>query len=166
MLSAQAVGGIVGGTLMARYARRWRPEALLGWGAVGLGVVDLAIFLYPLSWPTVYPAVLLMILAGLPASGAGAAWATLVQRHTGDELRGRVFGVTGQFASVALLAGAGLANLAATTELIVPVICIHGATLLAGGAWRLVAASRGAFRDAPTVPAGGVVPAAGPAEAA
>jgi predicted MFS family arabinose efflux permease len=160
VLSAQAVGGIAGGTLVARHARRLQPSTLLWAGAIGLGLVDLAIFLYPLFWQSVIPAIALMVLAGVPASAGGAGWSTLVQRHAPDEVRGRVFGVTGQIASITVLMGAGLANVAGDTRLIIPVICIHGATLLIGGLWRLAAVSRGLFREEGLAQANAASPAA------
>ena len=57
--SAQAVGGILGGFVAVAAGRRWTPRALFGWGAVVFGLIDLAIFVYPV--PTSPP--------GRPCSG-------------------------------------------------------------------------------------------------
>ncbi|PYE53771.1 MFS transporter [Deinococcus yavapaiensis] len=133
VISAQAIGGLVGGVVAARYAHRWEAARLLTWGSVGLGLVDLAMFVYPLWLPIVPPAVALMVLAGIPASFSGAAWATLMQRHASDAVRGRAFGVAGQLSAVGVFAGVGIANLAREAAWIVPVISTHAATLLLGG---------------------------------
>ena len=45
----QAVGGIVGGLVVASVGDRFRPARLLAAASVAFGLVDLAIFLYPLG---------------------------------------------------------------------------------------------------------------------
>jgi hypothetical protein len=41
---------------------------LLCYGAIAFGLVDLAIFLYPLGYPALWPAVAGMIIVGLPGA--------------------------------------------------------------------------------------------------
>ncbi|ASN82538.1 MFS transporter [Deinococcus ficus] len=137
VLSAQAIGGVVGGALVARHAGRVAPLRLWVFGAAGLGLADLAIFLYPLAWPGVGPALALMVLAGVPASAAGAGWMTLAQHFTDDAVRGRVFGLAGQLSGVGLLLGLGLATLAGQAAPITALLCVHSALLMLGGlgAW-------------------------------
>lgn len=134
VLSAQAVGGIVGGALIAKVASRVPPLRLWTLGMLGLGLVDLVIFLYPLVWSSVWPVVALMVVAGLPASASGAGWMTLAQRFSKDEMRGRVFGLAGQLAGVGVLIGVGVASIADTKESIVALLCVHGVLLMMGGA--------------------------------
>ena len=51
--AVQAIGGILGGLLVASVGHRVSPAKLLSWGAVAFGAVDLAIFLYPLGYVAV-----------------------------------------------------------------------------------------------------------------
>ena len=46
----QAVGGVIGGLVVATFGSRWQPQRMLGLGALAFGLVDLAIALYPLAW--------------------------------------------------------------------------------------------------------------------
>jgi predicted MFS family arabinose efflux permease len=57
VVSAQAVGGIAGGLIAAALGSRARPALLFGWGAVAFGLVDLVLFLYPLAYVALWPAV-------------------------------------------------------------------------------------------------------------
>ena len=52
----------------------------------------LAIFLYPLGYVAVWPAVAGMIIVGLPGALTLAGLITLFQRSSEDAYRGRVFG--------------------------------------------------------------------------
>ncbi|MFC4456441.1 MFS transporter [Deinococcus sonorensis] len=133
ILSAQAVGGLIGAAVMTPLAGRWSPVTLAATGAVGLGVIDALIFTSPLVLTGVWPALLLMVLAGLPASAAGVGWTTLMQRITTDERRGQAFGLSAQVSALSVLAGTGLANVARTPDAILPVISVHAVTLLASG---------------------------------
>ena len=65
-VSAEAVGGIVGGLIAASAGNRLRASRLLGWGAVAFGAIDLVTFLIPPTWIAVWPAVVCMAVAGLP----------------------------------------------------------------------------------------------------
>jgi len=68
IVAAQAVGGIVGGMVVAASGHQMRAGRLLSYGAVAFGLVDLAIFLYPLGYVAVWPAVVGMIIVGLPGA--------------------------------------------------------------------------------------------------
>ena len=89
--SAQAIGGILGGFVAAAAGRRWSSRALFGWGAVVFGLIDLAIFVYPVAYVAAWPAVLGMALVGFPGAVMIAARTTLLQDHSTDEQRGRIF---------------------------------------------------------------------------
>ena len=54
-----------------------RAGRLLSYGAVAFGLVDLAIFLYPLGYVAVWPAVAGMIIVGLPGALTLAGLITL-----------------------------------------------------------------------------------------
>lgn len=80
------------------------PDA--GAGAVLFGLVDLAIFLYPLAYVAVWPAIVGTIIVWLPGAVtmAGGSW-PLLHRNTADSNRGRVSGALGPAEGVAVLLG-------------------------------------------------------------
>lgn len=66
--AAQAVGGIVGGLFAASLSQRFSALRLFKLSSVMFGLVDLAIFLYPLGYVALWLAVAGMIVVGLPAT--------------------------------------------------------------------------------------------------
>jgi Na+/melibiose symporter-like transporter len=127
ILSSQAAGGIVGGLLVATVARRFDPRRLIGWGAFAFGLVDLALFLYPLLTRSLWPAVALVVVAGLPGALTLAGMVTVFQNATADAHRGRVFGLSAAVQGAAMLVGA-LASGALGSHLgIIPVLVVQGA---------------------------------------
>ena len=87
IVSAQAIGGIAGGLVAASIGNRARASWLFGWGAVAFGAIDLVMFLYPLAWVAVWPAVVCMIVVGLPGALMLAGAMTLIQREVSDICR-------------------------------------------------------------------------------
>ncbi|GAB3596429.1 MFS transporter [Angustibacter peucedani] len=113
VVGVQAVGGIAGGLVVAAYGERWRPARLFGWGATAFGLVDLTLFLYPLAWPQLAPAVVLMVVVGVPGAAVVAGFTTLLQRATHDHHRGRVLGTVTALQSAGLLVGAAASGVLA-----------------------------------------------------
>jgi len=128
--SAQAVGGLIGGALIGEVARRVRPGRLIGVCGILFGLIDLAIFNYP-----VFGVVLvLMVLVGLPGVGFSTGVTTLLQTSTANQYLGRVFGALGTTSSLLALIGAGLASVLGDRVGIVPVLNLQGGGyVLAGG---------------------------------
>ena len=115
MLSLQALGGILGGVLVVRWANRWHPLSLLGAGAVISGVFLVAILNYPLIAPVgPWPAIILTAFTGLPFAVYGTAQAIAVQTHSADGLRGRVVSLTYGVQGIAQLIGIAVPGPAAT----------------------------------------------------
>lgn len=133
VVAAQAVGGILGGVLAAGFGHRIRASRLLASGAVVFGLVDLAIFLYPLGYVAVWPAVVGMVVVGLPGALAMTGLMTLFQRSTADSHRGRVFGALSALEGVTVLAGTLGAGFLSRYAGIVPVLAIQGAGYVVGG---------------------------------
>lgn len=106
----QAVGGITGGLVVASVGDRFRPARLLAAASVAFGLVDLAIFLYPLAWVSLVPALVLMVVVGVPGAAVNASFLTLLQRGTDDAYRGRVFGTLLGLQSGGVLVGALVAG--------------------------------------------------------
>ncbi|MDI6102457.1 MFS transporter [Actinoplanes sp. NEAU-A12] len=126
IMSAQAIGGIIGGLLTTIYGHRFAPRHLLGYGAVVFGLLDLALFLYPLVTRSPWPAVILMAVVGLPGALTMAGLMTIFQTATDDSHRGRVFGALVTLDSAAMLAATAAAGTLGQRLGIVPVIAVQG----------------------------------------
>jgi Na+/melibiose symporter-like transporter len=140
----QAVGGILGGFLVASLAERWPPVVMLGAGAVVFGLVDLAIFLYPLALVSPWPAAAGMIVVGLPGAVTVAGLRTLFQRHTIDAERGRVFALGSLASSVTVVIGSLGAGLLGGSVGIMPVLAVQGLGYVVAGLLMLATLDRSA----------------------
>ena len=138
IVAAQAVGGIAGGIIAAASGHRMRPGRLLSYGAVAFGLVDLAIFLYPLGYVTVWPAVVGMIIVGVPGALTLAGLITLFQRSSEDSYRGRVFGAVSALEGITVLAGTPGAGYLSRITGIIPVLAIQGAGYVVAGLVMLI----------------------------
>jgi MFS family permease len=113
LMSAQAVGGIIGGLLAATVARRLPPIPTVITTTVLFGLIDVVIFNTPRVTSALAPQLVLFVLVGIPGAIGLAAMMTLLQSSVGDGLRGRVFAaVTVAEAGAALVGTALAANLA------------------------------------------------------
>jgi Na+/melibiose symporter-like transporter len=131
--AAQAVGGIGGGLVAASLGRRLDPVAALSYSAVAFGAVDLILFLYPLAWPGVWPAAVLIAGAGIAGAFMLTAAMTLMQEHTTDRYRGRVFGALGAVEGLAIVTGTVAAGVLGHVLGIVAVLSVQGAGYVAAG---------------------------------
>jgi MFS family permease len=126
LMSAQAIGGLLGGMLVARLGTNIEPRRLLGPCAILFGLVDLAIFNYPAFFPSFTIALILFVIVGLPGAGFGASFSTLLQSNVADRYRGRIFGALNTTAALLTVVGMGFASVAGDKVGIVPVINIQG----------------------------------------
>jgi Na+/melibiose symporter-like transporter len=140
----QAIGGILGGFLVASLATRWSAVVMLGAGAVAFGLVDLAIFLYPLLLVSPWPAAAGMIVVGLPGAVTVAGLQTLFQRHTLDGERGRVFALGSLASSVTVVIGSLGAGLLGGSVGIMPVLAVQGIGYVVAGLLVLATLERSA----------------------
>jgi MFS family permease len=138
IVAAQAIGGIAGGMVAAASGHRFRASRLMCCGAVAFGLVDLAIFLYPLGYVAVWPAVAGMIVVGLPGALTLAGLITLFQRSSEDAYRGRVFGAVSALEGVTVLAGTLGAGYLSRLAGIIPVLAVQGAGYVVAGLAMLV----------------------------
>jgi MFS family permease len=106
---------------------------MLGAGSVVFGLVDLAIFVYPLLLVAAWPAVLGMVVVGLPGALVSAGMMTLFQRHTFDAQRGRVFSLVFVTRAVAQVVGTLCAGFLGGSVGIVPVLAFQGVGYVAAG---------------------------------
>ena len=124
--SVQAIGGLAGGVIVAGAGRSWSPVRMLGVGAVLFGLVDLAIFVYPLVFVSPWPAIVGMVLVGTPGAALSAGMMTLYQRSTADEQRGRVLALAFLAQSLAVVVGTTGAGFLGEVVGIVPVLAFQG----------------------------------------
>ena len=131
--AVQAAGGIGGGLLAASLGSRLDPVAALPYSAIAFGAVDLILFLYPLAWPVVWPAAMLIAGAGIAGAFMLTAALTLMQEHTTDRYRGRVFGALGAVEGLAIVAGTVAAGVLAHVIGVVAVLSVQGAGYVVAG---------------------------------
>ena len=129
IIAAQAVGGMVA----AASGHRLRAGRMMCYGAVVFGLVDLAIFLYPLGYVAVWPAVAGMIVVGLPGALTLAGLITLFQRSSEDTYRGRVFGAVSALEGITVLAGTLGAGYLSRVAGIIPVLAVQGVGYVVAG---------------------------------
>jgi Na+/melibiose symporter-like transporter len=160
----QAVGGVIGGLVVATFGARWPPRLMLGLGSIAFGIVDLAIALYPLAWLATWPAAVLMVVVGLPGAVAIAGMMTLFQQHTDDRERGRAFGLLLLLRSTTTVLGSLTAGLLAGVVGIVPVFAWQGCGYMLAGAMVLLLLVRSPESEAESKSEDGLAaPVEGPA---
>jgi MFS family permease len=138
LMSAQAVGGLLGGMAVARVGMRFAPARLLAVGGVLFGLVDLAIFNYSAFIQAFAIALVLFVVVGLPGAAFSASFSSLLQAAVADEFRGRIFGALNTTFALLTLVGMGLASVAGDRLGIVPVINIQGYGYVLAGLLALV----------------------------
>jgi MFS family permease len=126
MMSGQAVGGLLGGLIVAGLiAPRVRPARLLGvclliFGATDIAIVDAPLIAPPYLPPSPVPqitsslvllVVALFILVGIPGIGGQTGQTTLLQQAVPNTHLGRVMSLYFGLFSLALLVGMAIAGL-------------------------------------------------------
>ncbi len=106
ILTARGVGGLLGGLLVAQLGQRFSTTQLVTGGLILSGFIILII----VNIPTIYVAVPLMILAGVPLIAWIVSLQTIFQQATADEYRGRVFGAFGTVSALLMTVGAMMAG--------------------------------------------------------
>lgn len=129
LLTAQAIGGIIGGLILGHVGPALSPARVLAWGNILVGMLLLVQFNLPLL-----PVALSMaFLIGPEQVAAGAALQTLLQSSVADAYKGRVFGALGTTGALLSALGGGLAGPLGETLGVVPTLNIAAVlTLLAG----------------------------------
>ena len=152
ILSAQAIGGLLGGAVVARLSAAVAPRLLFAGGLIGLGLADLgmanAAALAPPGAAAVAVASAFIALAGFPVVAAYAAGQGMLQTLTTDAFRGRVFGALGTTESIATLAGLITGSAVMDTIGVVPVLSAGAAMWIAGGVVALLRVPRGVGESA------------------
>ena len=136
-MTAQAVGGIAGGLLAARWIARFGAIRLVPVTLVLFGAVDLVIFNYPRWFTAIAPVLVLFVVVGVPGAVGFAATMTVLQGSVENAYLGRVFAVAGVLASAGMLVGAAVGGFLGDDVGIVNMLTVQGlgyvvAGLLAG----------------------------------
>ena len=133
VLSTQAIGGLTGAIVIGRIGSRINPLRMLIVGALVFGAIDLVLFTYPVLYPVIGPALVMLVIVGVPGAAIGAAVATLEQIRAQDRQRGRVVGAIGAVAAVGSLVGAVAAGFAGEVLPVVALLVVQGSGYVIGG---------------------------------
>ncbi len=106
LMSAQAVGGILGSLLIPRLSKVIAPGRLMG----TCGLVFSAVIVVFATVPVVAVILPLIAIAGAGVSGFFIPMITLLQTSVANEYQGRIFGAFSAIQAVALLIGMGMAS--------------------------------------------------------
>jgi predicted MFS family arabinose efflux permease len=129
VVTAQGIGGLVGGLLAGTIGRLFSPVRIMAASACLMGLLVLLIVNIP-----VLPVVLgLLAVAGLPIVAFMVSEATMLQSGVADQYRGRVMGSYGMALALAMLIGMGVASLLGDWPGVVPLLdLVSGLYVLAG----------------------------------
>lgn len=140
VLSVQAIGGLAGALVIGWLGSRVRALPLLIGGALAFGAIDLVLFTYPAFWPVIWPALVMLVIVGVPGAAMGAARTTLIQSETEDSHRGRVAGAMSALGGLGALVGATVAGVLGQVVPVIPLLIVQGSGYLAAGTvvWLIV----------------------------
>jgi len=139
VLSTQAIGGVAGAVAIARLGTRISPLSLLIWSGLSFGAIDLVLFTYPAVYPYIGPALVMLVIVGVPGAGLGAASTTLQQSMAADSHRGRVVGAIGAVSALGALIGSVTAGLLGQFVPVILLLVVQGSgyVVAATAAWLL-----------------------------
>lgn len=100
-MTAQAVGGLVGGLVIARVTRGMSPRKVLGIASVTFGLLDALLFVSPLIRPEIFVSLFIIGVVGIAGVAFMAGFNAILQTSVDDAYRGRVFGAI--FTTMAVL---------------------------------------------------------------
>jgi MFS family permease len=143
LMSAQAVGGLLGGLAVGAVGSRVMSRWTIGLGQVLFGLIDLAIFNTPAYFPMYWLSVGLFVAVGIPGLFSSTGAQSLLQAASPDAYRGRVFGALGTTFGVTLLLGALLAGAITDRLGVVTVLNIQGAGYVLAGIFVVLLLPRG-----------------------
>lgn len=133
LLSTQAIGGLAGAFVVGHYGRNIRPLPLLVASAVTFGLIDLVLFTYPAFYPVLAPALVGMVIVGVPAAAMGAAQSTLQQTEASDSHRGRIVGALMAVGAAGSLVGAVVAGFLGEVVPVIPLLIVQGGGYVIAG---------------------------------
>lgn len=133
LLATQAIGGLAGAVVIGRMGSRIDPLRMVIWSAVLFGLIDLVLFGYPVVFPFIGPALVMMVIVGVPGAAMMAGIVTLEQTLTSDSHRGRVIGALGAVGAAGSLIGAIGAGILGESLPVVGLLLVQGSGYILGG---------------------------------
>jgi len=129
LVTAQGIGGLIGGLLAGTLGQRFSPVRIMAVSASAMGVLVLLIVNIPLL-----PVVLALIaVIGLPVVAFMVSEATMLQSGVADQYRGRVMGSYGMALALTMLIGMGVGSALGDWLGVVPLLdLVSGLYVLAG----------------------------------
>src|SRR5579859_2747212 len=161
MMSAQAVGGLLGSLIVAPFGKRVSPYRLLGVCALLFGLIDLAIVDTPVLVPltaAITVVLVLFVAVGIPSVGLGIGADSGIQMAVPNEYLGRITGAATALMSLLMLAGMALAGTLGDRVGAVPLLNLQGGMYVCAGILALVALRKvrsGAWSAQPGAPVEG-----------
>jgi MFS family permease len=134
ILTAQAVGGIMGGMLLGQWGRRLPAIPMLVWGNIlvgGLLLLQFNVALFPV-------ALMVAFLIGPEQVAVSVSLQTLLQQRVPAARQGRVFGTMGTTGALFGLLGASLAGPLGVAIGVVPTLNIAAGITIAVGVGAMV----------------------------
>jgi MFS family permease len=129
ILTAQAVGGLIGGLFIGKFDDRFTPRQLVIIGFLMLGICDGIIFLSG----SLAVAIIFMVIVGVPVVGLQAGAMTIFQTAVADRFRGRVMGAFGTTQSLIMIISMSFASFFGSELGVVPLLTVGALfNLLAG----------------------------------
>lgn len=129
MLTVQGLGGVLGGLLIGRLARRGGVSSLFSFSCIVIGVLLFVMF----QSTSLTFVIVLAFVVGIASVGSRVGSQTLLQENTEDNYRGRVFGTLAMTGSSLELLSVSFAGIMAERLGIVPILSVAaGITVLAG----------------------------------
>jgi MFS family permease len=138
LLMAQGIGGIVGGLVIGQWGHKLIPVYLLAGSAISAGLMLLVVF----NFPSLYLAIGIHFLLGLPLVGTRTAIHTLLQMQIPDAYRGRIYGTLTMTGALLELIGVGLTGALGDVIGILPLLNLSAGLTLAAGIITLFKALR------------------------
>jgi MFS family permease len=133
LMSAQAIGGLAGSLVIGAIGRAFSANRLLGWGAIGLGVIDMMTFNYPAFISGVWLGVAFMAVVGIPVSAFQTGYMSTVQSESTDVYRGRIFGALNATSALLAMVGALIAGVVTGRIGAVPTLTLQSASYIVAG---------------------------------
>lgn len=147
--TCQGIGGLAGGIVGAWMGRRLVPERLFAVALLAFGIVDLALFNFPLLFDGIWIGLGLIMLVGVPGISTQASRQTILQIHVADAYRGRVFGSMGTVAGLLMLLGTVVTGLVGGVLGPIALLNFQGGAYVVAGLFVLLALRPGATAAVP-----------------
>jgi MFS family permease len=162
MMTAQGIGGLVGGILVGKIGNRIPARRLAAFGLAATGIVVIAIVIFPRA-VFVLP---IMGLGGVFVSAWLISSETMLQLAVSDSFRGRIFGTLGTVSALANLVGMLFAGASSDFLGVVFIMCVAGGLYAVSGilGWVMLPEQKLLQQDHPDQPEVALIPSQAPGD--